>query len=133
MTRGEVVGAVEDHIALRHLLLEGVAFQAGGKGEDLDFGIEVQERVASGVDLARANVVRVVQDLPLQVRKIDLVRIGEGEPSEAACREIQRSGAAEAAGADDQRASRAQPRLSFDPDLGKKDVAAVAEELLVVQ
>ena len=52
---------------------------------------------------------------------------------EAARREVQRRGAAQAARADEQRAPRPKPLLSFDPDLGKKDVAAVAEELLVVQ
>jgi hypothetical protein len=69
----------------------------------------------------------------LQVGEVDLVRIGEGQAAEARRREVERGRAAQAAGADDQRGCRTQPLLSLDPDLGKEDVAAVAEELLVVQ
>ena len=69
----------------------------------------------------------------MQVGEVDLVGIGEGELANAAGGEIQGCGAAEAAGADDQRGCSAQPLLALDPDLGKEDVAAVAEELLVVQ
>jgi hypothetical protein len=69
----------------------------------------------------------------LQIGEVDAVWIGERQLAEAACREVERCRAAEAAGADDQRARRPQPLLPLDPDLGKEDVAAVAEELLVVQ
>jgi len=47
--------------------------------------------------------------------------------------EVERRGAAEAAGADDEHASVAQPLLALDPDFGEQDVPAVAKELLVVQ
>ena len=53
--------------------------------------------------------------------------------ADAAGGEIERGGTAQSACADDQRARRAQPLLPLDPNLGKEDVAAVAEELLVVQ
>jgi hypothetical protein len=100
---------------------------------NVNFGIERRERFLRRVDFTLADGIRAVEDLALQVGQINFVRIGEGEAADAARREIQRRRATEAAGADDQRASRPQPLLSFDPDLGKKDVAAVAEELLVVQ
>jgi hypothetical protein len=69
----------------------------------------------------------------LQIGEVDAVWIGECQLAEATCREVERCRAAEAAGADDQRGCPAQPLLPLDPDLGKEDVAAVAEELLVVQ
>ena len=69
----------------------------------------------------------------MQIGEVDAVWIGERQLAEAACREVERRRAAEAADADDQRARRPQPLLPLDPDLGKEDVAAVAEELLVVQ
>ena len=69
----------------------------------------------------------------MQVGELDLVGVGDGQPADAGGGEIEAGGATEAAGADDQRMRRSQPLLAFDPDFGKKDVAAVAEELLVVQ
>jgi hypothetical protein len=86
-----------------------------------------------GLDLHRADRLGAVEDLALQVGEVDLVAVGEDQPADARGREIQSRRTTEAARADDQRASRAQPLLSFDPQLGEKDVAAVAEELLVVQ
>ena len=88
---------------------------------------------ARGIHLRRADCLRAVQDLALQVREIDLVCVGEREAPDAGGCQVQGGRAAEAARADDQRARTLQPLLAFDPDLGKKDVAAVAEELLVVQ
>jgi hypothetical protein len=88
---------------------------------------------ARGFDFRRADGIGAVENLALQVGEVDLVRVGEGEPADAARREVERRRAAEPAGADDERARRPQPLLAFDPDFREKDVAAVAEELLVVQ
>ena len=71
--------------------------------------------------------------MSLQVGEIHLVWIGNDQLVYAGGGEVERRRAAEAARADDQRARRPQPLLPLDPDLGKEDVAAVAEELLVVQ
>jgi hypothetical protein len=87
----------------------------------------------SFVDLALSDALGAVEDLALQVGEVDLVGIGKGQAADAGGGEVERRRAAEAAGADDQRACRPQPLLALDPDLGKEDVAAVAEELLVVQ
>ena len=74
-----------------------------------------------------------VEDLALQVGEVDLVGVGEGKLADAASRKIERGGAAQAAGAEDERVRRAQALLSLDPDFRQQDVPAVAEELLVVQ
>jgi hypothetical protein len=99
---------------------------------DLDVGIDGLQRRLRGFDLHRADRVRAVEDLPLQVGEVDLVAIGDRQPADARRGEIERGGATETARADDQGMRRSQPLLSFDPDLGEKDVTAVAEELLVV-
>jgi hypothetical protein len=83
--------------------------------------------------LLRADGIRAVEDLPLQVGEVNLVRIGKSELADAAGGKVERGGATQAAGADDERVRGAQPLLTLDPYLIEKDVAAVAEELLVVQ
>ena len=130
---GEVVGAVEDHPGFCNQVLELFAFQAGRDLEDLHLGVEPFQGEQRLIDLAIAHALGAVEDLPLQVGEVDAVRVGERDPADAGRGEIERRRAAQAAGADDERAPRAQPLLSFYPDFGKKDVAAVAEELLVVQ
>jgi hypothetical protein len=81
----------------------------------------------------RADRIGAVENLPLQVGEVDLVGVGEGEFADAAGGEVERRRASQATGADDQRMRRAQPLLALDPYFIEQDVAAVAEELLVVQ
>jgi hypothetical protein len=98
---------------------------------DLDVGIDRLQRRLRGFDLHSADRVGAVEDLPLQVGEVDLVAVGDSQLADTRRSEIERGGAAEPARADYQRMCRSQPLLSFDPDLGEKDMAAVAEELLV--
>ena len=81
----------------------------------------------------RADGIRAIENLPLQVGEVDLVRIGDGELADAARGKVERRGTTQAAGADDKRVRRAQPLLPLDSYFVEQDVAAVAEELLVVQ
>ncbi len=69
----------------------------------------------------------------MQIGEVDLVRIGDRQFADAAGGEVERRRASEAARADDERMRRAQPLLPLDPYFFEKNVAAVAEELLVVQ
>jgi hypothetical protein len=56
------------------------------------------------LDFRRADTLGSIQDLALQVGEVDRVRIGKRQLAEATGCEIERSRAAQAAGADDQRA-----------------------------
>jgi len=133
MPGGEVVAAVEDHAAIRDCAIQVFLEELFLQRNYLNFGIESVQRLARLVYFRRADRACAVQDLALQVCEVDLVRIGDDQPAQTARREVQGRRAAEAAGADDQRGCPAQPLLPLDPDLGKEDVAAVAEKLLVVQ
>jgi hypothetical protein len=101
--------------------------------DDGDIRIHGVQCGARGFDLDRADRLGAVKDLALEVGEVDLVGVGDGEVADAGGGEVEGRGAAEAARADNQRARRPQPLLTLDPDLGKEDVAAVAEKLLVVQ
>jgi hypothetical protein len=101
--------------------------------EKLYIGIQGGQRCDRRVDFRNADGVGAVKDLTLQVGEVDPVRVGDGQPADAARGEVERRRATEAARADDERVRSAQPLLAFDADFGEQDVAAVAEELLVVQ
>ena len=103
------------------------------QGNDAHIGIQCRQRGARGFNFRRADRIGAVENLALQVGEVDLVRVGEGEFSDAAGGEVERRGATQAAGADDERVRRAQPLLALDAYFIEQDMAAVAEELLVVQ
>jgi hypothetical protein len=100
---------------------------------NFNFGIQGGQGSACRLDFRHADRIRAIEDLPLKIGEVDLVRVGQGEFADAARGEVERCRAAQAAGADDERMRGAQPLLPLDPDFVEKDVAAVAEELLVVQ
>ena len=79
-----------------------------------------------------AHHVGRMHDLALQVGKVDGVVIGNRERADACGCEVHRRGRAQAAGTDDQRTRIKQGLLAVDVDLGQQDVAAVAQQLLVV-
>ena len=133
MAGGEVVRAVEYDVGVQDEFRHGLAVEPLLQREDLDFGIDGAKRGASRIRLRRADRVAAVENLALQVGEIDLVAVGESDASDAACREIECGRAAQAAGADDQRARSAQLLLPLDPDFREEDVAAVTEKLLIVQ
>ena len=101
--------------------------------KDLYIRVQSGKGDARGCHFRRADGIRPVKNLSLQVGEVDLVGVGQRQPADAAGGEVEGRRAAQAAHADDQRMRRAQPLLPLDPDFVEQDVAAVAEELLVVQ
>jgi hypothetical protein len=67
-----------------------------------------------------------VRDLALEVRLVDDVGVNDPEASDSGCREVERSGGAQAAGADQQDPRVEQPQLALLADLGDQEVPAVA-------
>jgi hypothetical protein len=86
---GEVVRAVENDIAFRDQLCDLIAFDAGRNLDDLDFRVDGVESRACRFDFPRADRVGAIEDLPLQVGEIDLVGVGQRQPADPRCREIE--------------------------------------------
>ena len=93
-------------------------------------GLSCGERLLGRVDLALADAVHVVQDLALQVRRVDDVHVDDAERADARGREVERGRRAEPAGAEQQHAALEQLLLPGLADLGQQDVAPVAVALL---
>ena len=72
-----------------------------------------------------------VEDLALEVRRVDDVGVDEAERADAGRREVERRGAAEAARAEQEHLAPEQLRLAGLADLGEEDVTRVAIALRV--
>ena len=69
-------------------------------GLDAHVGVQRGEPLARHVDLRAPDVGGAVEDLALEVREVDHVRVDEAERADARGGEVLRRGAAEPAGAD---------------------------------
>ena len=107
-----------------------VGAEAHVVGDDVDVGVEQRERLLGRVDLAVTDAVHVVQDLALQVRRVDHVHVDDAERADAGGAEVQRGGRAEATGAEQQHLGVEQLVLTLLAHLGQQQVALVAVALL---
>jgi hypothetical protein len=124
---GEVVGTIEHDISGGNQPGQVVRQEFFLHGNDINVGVQRVQGDARCFHLRRANGIRAVENLPLQVGEVDLVRVGERQLADAACGQVDGRRAAKAAGADDQRVRGTQPLLALDPDFGEQDMAAVAK------
>ena len=132
VTRLEVVAAVEHDRALGDAGIQRVAGQAFDDGHHLDAGVQRQQGFASGRRFVLPDRCLPMQDLALQVGEVDRIAIGQQDASDTGAGQVERRRRTQSASAHDQRGGAEQPLLGLDPDLVEQDVAAVAEQLLVV-
>jgi hypothetical protein len=87
-------------------------------------------RLLGRVDLALADAVDVVQDLALQVRRVDDVHVDDAERPHTGGREVHGGGGAQAARAEEQHLRLEELLLAGLADLGQEHVAVVPVALL---
>ena len=88
----EVVGAVDDDVVAVDDVEDVVGAEADVVRDDVDVGVQRGERLLRGVDLAVADALEVVQDLALQVRRVDDVHVDDAERADAGGGEVERGG-----------------------------------------
>ena len=98
--------------------------------DHLHVGIELGDRDLRRLDLRHADPIGGVQDLPLQVRRIDRVVVDEADRPDAGGGQVEPGRRAEATGAQAQHLRPQQLGLPFFADLGQHRVARVAQRLL---
>ena len=128
--RGEVVGAVDDHVPPREDVHHVVGAEAHVVGDHVDVGVEEGEGLLGGVDLAVADSLDVVEDLALEVRLVDDVHVDDADRADACRRQVERGGRTEAARAEQEHPRVEQLLLPGDVDLGEEDVPLVPVALL---
>ncbi len=95
------------------------------------FGIDAGDGLEGALDLVLADTVLGVDDLALQIGKIDAIVVDDIDRAHPGGGQIHEGGRAEPAGADDQHACAQQLRLAVLADLVEDEVAGVALELAV--
>ncbi len=98
----------------------------------LTFGVEIGERRLAGNHLGLADRGGAVENLPLQIGEIDRIAVSQHQRTDAGGSQIQRGRRTQAAGTEYQHARGTQLFLPFDADLRQQDVAAVAQQFLIV-
>ena len=127
----EVVGPVDDYVPpLTQYLKHVVGAEADVVGDDVHVGVDGREGLLGGVDLALADALEVVENLALEVGRIDDVHVDDADRPDAGGGEVQGGGGAEAAGAEQQHLGVEQLQLTFDVDLGQEEVALVPVPLV---
>ena len=100
---------------------------------DVHIGIQRVQAIACGQQLRSADILRAVEDLPLQVARIDRVEVHQPERADAGRCKVERGGRAQPSRANAEHARGLQPPLPVDADLGHDQVTAVALHLIVGQ
>ncbi len=126
VARGKIVGAVHDDV-------ERVDERPGVRDRearverlDVNLGIQRLDPVARGRDLRSADVVRAVDDLPLQVADIHGVEVDDPDGADARRGQIQGRRRSQSARADAQDTRRLETPLPFFPHLRQEEMPAVA-------
>jgi hypothetical protein len=93
------------------------------EGLDGDVWIQRLDRPLRRLRLRLAEALRRVDDLALEVRRVDGVVVDDPECADTRGREVEGRGRAEAAGTDQENARVEQPLLALLADLGDEQVA----------
>jgi hypothetical protein len=89
--------------------------------------------LAAGLDLEQAHRGFPVQDLALQVGAVNGVTVGQQQSADPCCCQIEHCWRTQTSGPHHQHGGIEQPLLAFDTDLVEQQVAAIAQEQVVVQ
>ena len=132
MARGKIIATVQDYVGAFDRLIQGITFKSCGDGLNQRFSIETRERFARGIDLGCPNAAGRMQDLALQVGEIDRVAVRKHEGPDARRCQVHRSGRAQPASTDHQRAGIQQALLTLHAEFGQQNVPRIAQQLRVV-
>jgi hypothetical protein len=110
---------------------EALVLEPLGNEHAGDAAVDAGDRIRSRVCFRTADVGFGIQDLPLQVRRVDGVEVVEDELSHARAREVDRGRRAQTAEPDDEDARLREPSLSFDSNLRQHDLPAVTQRALL--
>ena len=132
VARGKVVAAIEDYIGRRDQAVELQSIGAQRNFHADGFGIDLGYRKTRGGDLGEPDRRCPMCNLALEIAKVDVVVVAEGQLTHAAGCKIECSGRTQSAQAYDQNTPIQYALLTFNADFVEQYVAGIARELSVV-
>ena len=130
---GEVVGAVQDQVVVPEDVEHVRRVEPHLVQPDLDERVGLLDGVARGLGLGTAHVGLAVDDLALEVRRVDDVELHDPQGAHTGGGKVEQGRAAEAACPDHEHLRVLEPLLPRHPDIGDDQVAAVALHLILGQ
>ena len=129
----EVVRAIHHQIVVPQDLDDILHRQTEGVRDDLHVRVQGLKGLPRGVHLGPTHVLGLVENLALEVRELDMVRINDSKGPDPGGGEIECRGGAEPSGPDAEDLRQEKSLLPPLPHLGEHEVAAVSLDLLGCQ
>ena len=133
MTRGEIITAIDHDFDPSHGLIKQIAAQALADWDHPSLRVDLRKRDLRRSHFAQTDRALAMQNLALQVGRVDPVAIGDVQGANPRTGQIDRHGRAQATGPDDQNACLQQARLSLKPDLVEQQMARIAHQRRIIQ
>ncbi len=130
VTRGKIVGAVEDDVVSGDECEGIIMSETGDDRRDLDQWIQSAQTGSGGFGFRNSSVGSRVENLSLEVGNIDDVGVDDSDATDAGSGEIKERGAAETTRTDDEDGAAFQFFLRLGAEAGERKVALVAEKLV---
>ena len=125
----KIVGAIDHDVVAGDNLARVLTCELAFMGFDFDVGVRVAQTVARRIQFFATDVLRPMQDLSLEIAKIDIVKIDQTKFADAGSGKIKRGRGTEPARADAQNARSVQTLLSFRADFRHDHVARITQLL----
>jgi hypothetical protein len=100
-------------------------------GLDSDVGIEVFEALLRGDEFGSADVFLAIEDLSLEVRRIDDIEVDESDPADPGSGEIECRRTAEPPRTDDEDGTVLETVLAPDADIREDQVTRISKEFVL--
>ena len=124
--RREIVRAIDDEIVILDEVEDVVAGDEGVVRNHLHVGIHRFHRLFRGLHLGLAHILRSVDNLALQIGKVDHVGISNADGAHACCGKVHRHGGPEAASANHEHLRIQELLLTLRAYFLQDDVAGIA-------
>jgi hypothetical protein len=133
VARREIIGAVHHDVVLRQDIQRVFAADAGIVQDHFDVWIDAFNCFLGRFGLGAADVRCAMDDLALEVGKIDRVKINHADFADAGRRQVHGDGRAKTARANADDAGGADFLLSSQADFRQNQVPRVAANLVIIQ
>src|ERR1051325_6825435 len=131
IARRKIIRAVHDNVVLFDNLTRVRAREPALVQLERNVWVHITQAVPGRFEFLAANILRPVQKLPMEIAKIDIVKIDNPDCADAGRGQVKRRRRAESAGTDAKHARALELALPLWPDLRHHQVPRIAHPLFL--